>query len=97
MTHKFWGTVTEGWAGFSSEVKLSTPHFSNGEIAVFLGEELDEDGEYIEVSPSLSDLDQLQLTYEQFCSSIADIMNEMREKSFQRYLAIYAKSYATPP
>ena len=93
--HPFWNTIVEEWAGFSTERYFTIPHFTPNEIEVFLGSELDEDGEEIEDFPSQEALDRYQATFTAFLGDIDVVITDIKEKAFERYQRLYAHYYET--
>ncbi|WP_298502128.1 hypothetical protein [uncultured Maribacter sp.] len=91
--HKYWGKVEEDWAGFSSEIMFDSEYFDNKEITIFLGSEFDDDGEEIEIIPNKSELDDFENTYKKFLSSLDEIIEKIKNKTFERYLKLYAHYY----
>ncbi|WP_299442887.1 hypothetical protein [uncultured Aquimarina sp.] len=91
--HKYWGTIQEDWAGFSAEMEFISNHFENNNIKIFLGEEYDEDGEEIEITPSSNKLNDFENTYANFIIGLDEIIEKIQEKTFERYLKLYAHYY----
>ncbi|GAA3522604.1 hypothetical protein GCM10022393_41500 [Aquimarina addita] len=91
--HTYWGLIEEDWAGFSSKIKFITPHFDTKKVTIFLGEEYDDDGEEIEKAPSNEELDTYQKTYSDFIMHLDQIIEDIKEKSYQRYIELYAHYY----
>lgn len=93
MTHKYWGTIEEDWAGFSSDITFSNPFFDKQNIEFFLGEEYDEDGEEIEEFPTENRLTEFAETYQNFIESIEINIKSIQDKAYERYLKLYAHFY----
>ncbi|WP_074406568.1 DUF6985 domain-containing protein [Aquimarina megaterium] len=91
--HKYWGEIQEDWAGFSAETEFISRYFDNKHIRIFLNEEYDEDGEEIEIIPSNNELDDFEKTYSNFITELDKVIKEIKEKTFERYLKLYAHHY----
>ncbi|WP_378181143.1 hypothetical protein [Aquimarina sp. SS2-1] len=91
--HNYWGKIEKDWAGFSGEILFKSAHFDNKEITVFLGNEFDEDGKEIEAFPTDNELTDFEKTYLHFLSHLGDIIKEIKERTFERYLKVYAHYY----
>jgi len=91
--HKYWGKVQEDWAGFSAEITFDSKHFGNNKITIFLGNEFDDDGEEIETVPSNTELNDFENTYASFIIQLDEIIETMKDKTFERYLKLYAHYY----
>ncbi|WP_317039176.1 DUF6985 domain-containing protein, partial [Polaribacter atrinae] len=91
--HKYWGKVEEDWAGYSGEIKFKSENFDKKEITIFLGSEFDEDGEEIETIPTENELDDFENTYLEFLKKFDNILIDISEKTFERYLKLYAHYY----
>jgi hypothetical protein len=87
--HKFWGEVAEDWAGFSAEKTFNIPHFEQ-EVTVFLGEEFDEDGEEIDIPPTVEELDAYAATFSSFLEQLDSTIIAIKEQTFNRYQKLYA-------
>lgn len=90
--HKYWGKIQEDWAGFSTETEFTSPHFEHS-ISLFLGEEYNEEGEEIELIPSNNELNDFESTYLSFVADLDNIVEDIKEKTFDRYLKLYAHYY----
>jgi len=95
VEHKFWGMVEQDWAGFSGEVKFTSPHFEQ-EVDIFLGTEFDEEGDEIENPPEPEQLDEYETVYKSFVAQFDKIIIEIQEKAFKQYVKQYAKYYEKP-
>lgn len=91
--HAFWGKVEEDWAGFSAEKVFVSKYFDNNPITIFLGEEYDEEGEEIETIPSDASLHNFEITYSKFINNLDNIIEEVKEATFKRYIELYAHYY----
>ena len=96
ITHKYWGKVEQDWAGFSSDITFSNPFFNKQDVEVFLGAEYDEDGEEIEETPTENQLTEFAETYQNFIENIEVNIKSIQEKSYERYLKLYAHFYENP-
>ena len=67
MHHLFWGTVTERFGEYMTEIIFKSNFFQHGN-EFYLGDLFDEDGEEIEDAPSAEQLDEFAQTYNLFCT-----------------------------
>lgn len=95
-TNEFWEKIKKDWAGFTSDISFSNPFFGQREVAVFLGEEFDEDGEEMEEPPSENQLAEFAETYQNFIENIEMNIKNIQRKAFERYLKLYAHYYENP-
>ena len=93
MTHKYWGKVEQDWAGFSSNINFKHPFFDKQNVEIFLGEKYDEEGEEIEEPPTENQLTKFEETYQNFIENIETNIKNIQEKSYERYLKLYANFY----
>ncbi|MBL6446387.1 hypothetical protein JMN32_08715 [Fulvivirga sp. 29W222] len=91
--HKYWGSIEEDWAGFSAEIVFYSKHFSSKPITIFLGSEYDDEGEEVETVPTHDELDNFEKTYTAFLADLDEVVDEIKEKTFERYLKLYAHYY----
>ncbi|MDR2027632.1 MAG: hypothetical protein LBQ01_08775 [Prevotellaceae bacterium] len=89
---KYFGKITKGWCGFSSEFKIKIPCFDK-EVEIFLGWEWDDDGEEIETPPTEDELNEYENTLKKFLENIDVVTDSIKEKAFDYYNRIYAKYY----
>lgn len=94
--HAYWGAVEAGWAGFSADALYPLPQFNHAGVEIFLGDECDEDGEEIEDAPSPQQLDAFEDTFISFMADAGRVMEEIKQKTFERYQRLYAKYYEDP-
>ncbi len=93
VQHKYWGKVEENWAGFSAEKVLTSSYFNTNNGTIFLGEEYDEEGEEIVAFPSAEELDDFENTYSSFIVKLDKVLEDIKEKTFERYRKLYASFY----
>jgi hypothetical protein len=91
--HNYWGEVEEDWAGFSGEILFESEHFGKEKITIFLGSEFDKDGEELETIPTETELTDFENTYAEFLKNLDKIVADIKEKTFERYLKLYAHYY----
>jgi hypothetical protein len=92
MESNYFGKIENDWAGFSSEYKFTIPYFDKN-IEIFLGFEFDGDGNEIETLPTKDELLEYEYTLKSFLENIDEIINHIREETFDYYKRIYAKYY----
>ena len=93
LTHPYWGTVTEDWSGLAAEQPITLPFFEK-EISVFLGEELFEEEEEYNLTPA--QLDEYADTMRAFLDQTPILVAEIKQKTFEYYLQLYAHHYEDP-
>ena len=91
----YFGNVKKDWAGFSSEYKIKMPYFEK-EVEVFLGEELDEEGEEVSISPTNQQLAEFEQTLKEFLSNIDIVIADIKQSAFEYYQKNYAEYYENP-
>ncbi len=92
--HPFWGHLAESWAGLSAEHPVALPGFEQP-IEVFLGEELlEEDEEY---DPTPTELDAYAATFQGFLAHAPALIAALQARAFARYQQLYAHFYEDPP
>ena len=95
MQHDYFGEIiTNDWNDFLLKKTISIPHF-NKSVQVALVE-YDEDFEPLEEEPTEQTLDQYATTLKEFLSNIENIITDIQEATFKRYLKLYAKYYEKP-
>lgn len=90
--HQYWGKVKSDWAGFSSNITFKSKYFDDIEAIVFLGDDLLEEDKIVK-PPSNSSLDEFEKTYTRFLNDLDNIISEIMNKTFKRYLNLYAHYY----
>lgn len=95
-THPYWGSVDQDWAGFSSDISISHPFFTEQNITIFLGEEFDDEGEEIEDPPTENQLDIFAKTYQDFLANIETNLSSIQNKAFDYYQKHYAHYFENP-
>ena len=93
MNHPFWGQVEESWAGLVAEHAVVVPGFEEP-VAVFLGEELDEEDE--EYDPTATQLDAYAATFQAFMAQVPEQLAALQAQAFDRYQQLYAHWYEDP-
>ncbi len=91
-TAAYWGAVAPDWAGFSSDITFSNPFFESQNVAVFLGEDEDEE----EAIPTEAQLLEFAATYQAFLKNIETHLESLQQKAFDRYGELYAHYYEHP-
>ena len=92
MGTKYFGEIDFDWAGVSSEHTFSIPYFDK-DVEVFLGSEYDDEGEEVETLPTETELLEYENTLNYFLENINKIIDNIKEKGFEKYKNIYAKYY----
>lgn len=93
LTHPFWGTVEEDWAGLSAEHLVSVPGFQK-QVEVFLGDELFEEDEEYGLTPT--QLDEYAATLQAFLAEGPRLITELKQRAFEQYQELYAHFYDDP-
>ncbi|WP_170061834.1 hypothetical protein [Hymenobacter chitinivorans] len=93
ITHPFWGTVTESWAGLTAQEPVALPGFAQP-VEVFLGEELFEEDE--EYQLTAAQLDEYAATFQAFLARAPRLLLALKAQAFARYQQFYAAHYADP-
>ena len=95
LKHEYFGEIiVDDWNMFFQKEKLSIPHFEE-RINVNLME-YDEDFEPIEEMPNEQVLNAYADTLKKFLADIDNIILDIQEAAFNRYIRIYAKYYEKP-
>jgi hypothetical protein len=92
MESKYFGKIGLDWAGVLAEHTFTIPCFDKT-IEVFIGSEFDDDGEEVKTLPMENELLEYEKTLKNFMENINEIVNNIKEKSFEYYKNIYAKYY----
>ena len=90
MESNYFGTVEYDWAGFSSGHTFTISYFEK-DVEIFLGSEFDDEGDEIETAPTKDELLEYEYTLKSFLENIDEIINHIKEKTFEYYKRIYAK------
>lgn len=93
--NNYFGKVENDWAGFSSEYKITIPHFEK-EVEVFLGEEFDEYGDEVSSPPTVQQLVEFEQTLKSFLSNLDCVIGDIQQSAFEYYQRVYAKYYEKP-
>lgn len=93
LKHKFWGEIKQAALGFWAGKTFSIPKFDPDPVEIFLGEELDENGDEIEDAPTSKQLDGYEKTFAGFLQHIDLIVADIQQASFERYKKTYAPYY----
>jgi hypothetical protein len=93
LTHPFWGTVAEDWAGLSAEHPVSLPGFEKP-VTVFLGDELFEEDEEYDLTPT--QLDEYAATLQDFLADAPRVLAQLKQRAFEQYQQLYAAFYDDP-
>ncbi|UOQ64353.1 DUF6985 domain-containing protein [Hymenobacter volaticus] len=93
LTHSFWGTVEESWAGLCAEHPVSVPGFQK-QVEVFLGDELFEEDEEYDLTPT--QLDEYAATFQDFVSDAPRVLTQLKQRAFEQYQELYAAHYDDP-
>src|SRR5690349_6262476 len=94
LTHPFWGTVEEDWAGMTPNKEFALPGFEKP-VEVFLGEEPTDD-EDDELSLSPAQLDEYAATFQAFLAEAPYLLPTIKQQTFERYKKLYAAHYENP-
>lgn len=92
-SHSFWGQIIDSWAGYSTEKLFEIPHFDKDSIEIFFGDQFDEEGDEVGAVPTKKQLDGYEKTWTEFLQNLDDIIVEIKQKTFARYLEVYARYY----
>jgi hypothetical protein len=92
MKSEYFGRVDFDWAGVSSEYTFKIPCFDKA-VEIFLDSEYDDDGDEIETLPTKNELLEYEHTLKTFIENINEIVNCIKEKTFDYYKENYAGYY----
>ncbi len=89
--HNFWGEVDEDYIGFLSSKTFNIPYFDKSDVKIYLDNEFN--GEETGELPSQEQLDEYKQTFSNFINYLDKIIIEISQKTFERYLKLYAHYY----